>query len=207
MGTFHHHSRGGKRLQRKSKSEHHLGVRLAALLLCLSMLTGVLPALAQAADGGLLLSSIVTFDRITLHNYEDTAPNKLGAEIENNTLIGKNDQLVLYYEYSIFDETKLNSIKADTPYYLDVSPHLVLFSFAAQTLMMEVEDTDEKVPFGKIESDGSRAWVTFDGNEETRKTILEEQGGIGGANLYLNCKRAVDVPAGEIPIEIGRAHV
>lgn len=64
MGMFHRHSRGGKRLQRKSKSEHHSGVRLAALLLCLSILTGFLPALAQATNGGPLLSSIVTFDSV-----------------------------------------------------------------------------------------------------------------------------------------------
>ena len=63
MGMFHHHSRGGKRLQRKSKSEHHSGVRLAALLLCLSMLTSFLLAIASAEDTK-KFSDIVTFDNI-----------------------------------------------------------------------------------------------------------------------------------------------
>lgn len=85
MGMFHHHSRGGKRLQRKSKSEHHSGVRLAALLLCLSMLTGFLPALARAADGGPLLSGIVNFQSIALH-YAGPDGQSVGAEVENNAL-------------------------------------------------------------------------------------------------------------------------
>jgi hypothetical protein len=39
---FYRHNRGGKRLQRKPKSENNSGARLAALLLCLSMLMGFL---------------------------------------------------------------------------------------------------------------------------------------------------------------------
>ncbi len=41
MSMFYRHNRGGKRLQRKPKSESSSGVRLAALLLCLSMLMGL----------------------------------------------------------------------------------------------------------------------------------------------------------------------
>ena len=67
MSMFYRHNRGGKRLQRKPKSENNSGVRLAALLLCLSMLMGFLPALASAADDGAKLSSIVTFESISLH--------------------------------------------------------------------------------------------------------------------------------------------
>lgn len=52
MSMFYRHNRGGKRLQRKPKSENNSGARLAALLLCLSMLMGFLPALASAADDG-----------------------------------------------------------------------------------------------------------------------------------------------------------
>ncbi len=84
MGMFHRHSRGGKRLQRKPKSEHHPGVRLAALLLCLSMLTGFLPALARAEDQGGNLSSIVTFDSITLH-YAGADGQSVGAAVQNNS--------------------------------------------------------------------------------------------------------------------------
>ena len=63
MSMFYRHNRGGKRLQRKPKSENNSGARLAALLLCLSMLMGFLPALASAADDEEKLSSIVTFER------------------------------------------------------------------------------------------------------------------------------------------------
>lgn len=71
MSMFYRHNRGGKRLQRKPKSESSSGVRLAALLLCLSMLMGFLPALASAADDGEKLSSIVMFDSIITFAAKD----------------------------------------------------------------------------------------------------------------------------------------
>ena len=92
MSIFYHYNRGGKRLQRKSKSENNLRVRLAALLLCLFMLPGFLPVLASAADDEGKLSSIVTFDSITLHCMGDDGQPE--AAIQDATLIERDRKLV-----------------------------------------------------------------------------------------------------------------
>ncbi len=96
MSMFYRRNRGGKRLQRKPKSESSSGVRLAVLLLCLSMLMGFLPALASAADDGEKLSSIVTFDSISLH-YAGADGQPEAAAIQNGALIGRDKQLALRY--------------------------------------------------------------------------------------------------------------
>lgn len=201
MGMFHHHSRGGKRIQRKTKSEHHSGVRLAALLLCLSMLTGFLPALARAADGRPLLSSIVTFDSITLH-YAGADGQSAGAEVQDNALIKKDDNLMLRYTYAISEE-QCGKITAETNYYLDVSPHLVLPNLGSGSpLTMTVENDDgtkEEKQFGIINADGASAWVEF--LADTDGTLLLGSDGILNAYFYLNCNRANDVPADETPID------
>ena len=100
MSMFYRHNRGGKRLQRKPKSENNSGARLAALLLCLSMLMGFLPALASAADDEEKLSSIVTFDSITLH-YAGVGGQPEGTAIQDGTLLEKDKQLVLRYTYTV----------------------------------------------------------------------------------------------------------
>ena len=96
MSMFYRHNRGGKRLQRKPKSESSSGARLAALLLCLSMLMGFLPALASAADDGAKLSSIVMFDSITLH-YAGAGGQPEAAAIQDGALIERDKQLALRY--------------------------------------------------------------------------------------------------------------
>lgn len=163
MGMFHRHSRGGKRLQRKPKSEHHPGVRLAALLLCLSMLTGFLPALARAADNGGKLSDIVTFDSITLH-YAGADGQSVGAAVQDNALLKKDDKLILRYTYAITEE-QCKQIVAGTRYYLEVSPHLVLPNLGSGSpLTMTVKNDDgtkEEKQFGIINADRSSAWVEF----------------------------------------------
>ena len=93
---FYRHNRGGKRLQSKPKSESSSGARLAALLLCLSMLMGFLPALASAADNEEKLSSIVTFESISLH-YAGAGGQPEAAAIQNGALIGRDKQLALRY--------------------------------------------------------------------------------------------------------------
>lgn len=86
MSMFYRHNRGGKRLQRKPKSESSSGARLAALLLCLSMLMGFLPALASAADDGEKLSSIVTFDSIHLFDAGKGIVVSRGVAVEIHLL-------------------------------------------------------------------------------------------------------------------------
>ena len=67
MTTSQRRRDGGKRLQKKLTAQSGHGARLAALLLCLSMLAGLLPALASAEDDKEYLSSIVDFQSIALH--------------------------------------------------------------------------------------------------------------------------------------------
>lgn len=200
MGMFHRHSRGGKRLQRKEKSKNRSGVRLAALLLCLSMLTGFLPAPARAADAGEKLSSIVNFQSIALH-YAGPDGQSVGAEVPNNALLGKDDKLILRYTYTITEE-QCKQIVADTRYYLEVSPHLVLPDLdSGSPLTMTVENDDgtkAEKQFGIINADGASAWVEF--LADTDGTLLLGSDGILDAYFYLDCTRAADVPADETPI-------
>lgn len=198
MSIFCHYNRGGKRFQRKSKSENNLGIRLAALLLCLSMLTGFLPALALAANNEGKLSDIVNFDNITLH-YAGAGGQPEGTAIQNGALIEKDKKLVLHYTYAITEE-QCKQITTGTDYYLDVSPHLSLPDLKGGS-ELTIETDDGPVPFGKIYSDGKRAWVTFDAKSDGSGTVLSEYGELNNAFFYLNCNRAGAVPAGESPIE------
>ena len=198
MGMFHRHSRGGKRLQRKPKSKHNSGVRLAALLLCLSMLTGFLPALTRAADGGPLLSGIVTFGSITLH-YAGADGQSVGAAVPDNALLKRDDKLILRYTYAI-SEGQCEQITAGTNYYLEVSPHLVLPNLSSGSALT-IETDKGSVEFGKIYADGSSAWVTFDAKADGSGTILSDYGELQDAYFYLNCARAGAVPPGENPID------
>ena len=198
MSMFYRHNRGGKRLQRKPKSESSSGARLAALLLCLSMLMGFLPALASAADDEEKLSSIVTFDSITLH-YAGVGGQPEGTAIQDGTLLEKDKQLVLRYTYNITPD-QCAQIAAGTNYYLEVSPHLVLPNLRDGS-EVTIETENGTVPFGKIYSDGSRAWVTFYAKSDSPDTVLSEYGELNNAFFYLNCNRADQVPTGESPIE------
>lgn len=191
MSMFYRHNRGGKRLQRKPKSESSSGARLAALLLCLSMLMGFLPALASAADNEEKLSSIVTFESISLH-YAGAGGQPEGTAIQDGTLLEKDKQLVLRYTYNI-TEDQCAKIAAGTNYYLEVSPHLVLPNLRDGS-EVTIETENGTVPFGKIYSDGSRAWVTFYAKSDGSDTVLSEYGGLNNAFFYLNCNRAGSVP-------------
>ena len=197
MNMFHHHSRGGKRPEQKSKSQHNAGVRLAAFFLCLSMLTGFLPTLAQEAGAGEKLSSIVTFDSITLHYADNGKP---GEAVADSALIKRDAQLVLRYTYKITAD-QCSRIQAGTNYYLDVSPHLELPHLeSGSPLTIETEDGKQE-QFGSIYADGNRAWVTFDEKQDQSGTILSDYDGLENAFFYLNCGRAGDIPADETPID------
>lgn len=199
MNMLHHHNRNGKRLQRKSIFGHHLRVRLAALLLCLSVLAGFLPAPVQAADAGEKLSGIVTFQSISLH-YAAPDGQPAGEKISDHTLIKKDDKLVLRYTYMITEE-QCKGIQAGINYYLDVSPHLVLPDLKDGSALTIKVDEDVTVTFGKIYADGSRAWVTFDAKEDGSGTVLSDYGDLQDAYFYLNCGRAAAVPPDETPID------
>lgn len=199
--TFYYRRRGGKRLAKKPTPRGNSEVRLAALLLCLSLLAGFLPALASAEAGAeaARFFEVVKFDSITLH-YAGAGGQPEAAAIQDGTLIEKDRQLALRYTYAITGE-QCGNIKANTPYYLDVSPHLVLPHLeGGSPLTVETEEGTQE-QFGMIYSNGASAWVIFDAQENSTDTVLSGYGELNNAYFYLDCARAADVPAGEDPIE------
>lgn len=197
MTTLHRRRRGGMRIQKKPKSQTSAGGRLAALLLCLSMLTGLLPGPAKAADQG-NLSDVVTFDNITLHYAADDGLP--GEAVPDMTLLDKNAQLVLRYEYTV-DEERSKKIQAGTKYLLDVSSHLTLPANLNADLYITERIaqgdgtwTELEKKFGTLCADGVDAWVIFLANEAGNGTVLSDYGGIENAYFYLDCGRAGDVP-------------
>ena len=109
---------------RKQDCAKRPAVRIAAAVMCLSILAGLLPALALAEDAAEKLSSVVTFESITLH-YAGADGQSAGAEVQDSDLLGEDDKLVLRYTYQI-TENQCKSIQANMNYFLEVSPHLVL---------------------------------------------------------------------------------
>ena len=187
----------GKRLKKGPGRKDNPGARLAALLLCLSLLAGFLPALAWAASAEERFSSIVGFDSITLH-YAGPGGQPEGAAIKSGALIEKSRQLVLRYTYAITEE-QCKAITAGTRYYLEVSPHLSLPDLGGGA-ELTIETGNGPRRFGAINADGVRAWVTFDGKADGSGTVLSEYGELQNAYFYLNCRRADTVPPGELPI-------
>lgn len=202
MTFYHHKDCGGSRRLKNPGVPKHFKMQLPALLLCLTMLSGVLPALTASAEentgNDLFFSHIVEFQSITLHYAgADGQPEK--EAIQDNTLIAKDRQLALRYTYEITEEQS-KKIQANTEYYLKVSPHLVLPDLkSGSPLTIKIEDST--VEFGKIYADGSRAWVAFSPNNDNSGTIIEDCGGISNAFFYLNCDRAAAPPAGEPPLD------
>lgn len=112
--TKHHQRNGGQ----GPKSTRKLAMRVAAFLLCLSMVAGLFPGLAQAAEDKYLFDNIATLESAAL--YDDA-----GAQIQNSALIEQRKRLELRYTYTI-DDTRCADILPDVAYYLRISPHLQL---------------------------------------------------------------------------------
>ncbi len=180
------------------KRQRHFVRKLLVFFLCFSLPAGLLPAPARAADEE-KLADIVEFHSITLHYAAENGQPE-GAAILDNTLLEKEKMLALRYAFEITEE-QCGRIEADTRYYLEVSPHLILPNLEPQgsALTMETEDGPQK--FGAIFADGSRAWVIFDGKEDGSGTVLSEYGELQDAFFYLNCSRAGAPPADEAPID------
>lgn len=192
MSIFGRRRPGGKRLQKKPKSQRNFKAGMAALLLSLSMLAGVFPTPA-AADQGKWFSEIVEFDSIALHYAGDDGWP--GAQVPENALLKPDVPLALYYRYSV-PENKISDVLADVPYYLDVSPHLTLTDLRSGS-PLKIED--DGVEFGKIyaDPDTGRAWVEFAPNPEGDGTVLSNYTELNGAYFYLDCRRAGSPPPGE----------
>ncbi len=152
--TKHHQRNGGQ----GPKSTRKLAMRMAAFLLCLSMVAGLFPGLAQAAEDKYLFDNIAKLESAAL--YDDA-----GVQIQNSALIEQRKRLELRYTYTI-DDTRCADILPDVAYYLRISPHLQLPTIAAEGILLPMKvETDtgaiEQVPFGVLHADGQRAWVTF----------------------------------------------
>lgn len=205
MDMFHRHSRNGKRLLKKSKRAHPSGTRFAALLLCLSMLTGMLSTLA-AAEGETKFAEIARFQKIELYRADENG-NPKGDALQDHVLIGADDRLALRYEFHIPEEQS-GGITADAPYYLEISPHLLLSLGGSWPLMVEDEEGNQE-QFGTLHAGGGKAWVTFsaktDGSGNTKLVLSDwmDPDGFAG-EFHLGCGRAAKAPDGEKPVEEGR---
>lgn len=197
--TRSHHRPRGKRLQKTARPHSRPGVRLAALLLCLTVLAGALPTLASAEGeetGRTMLSSIVHFDSITLH-YAD-ADGRPGEQVQENALLDPGAHLALHYRYSI-PADKISDVQAGVLYYLNVSSHLKLTDLKNGSAL-KFEGTDEE--FGTIyaDSDNNSAWVTFKPGEDGTGTVLSDNEALNNAYFYLDCTRAAG-PGDDPPVE------
>lgn len=172
---------------------------MAALFLCIVMLTGFFSVLEAAADTGAKFSGIVDFNSISLY-YAGPDGRPEGEPLEDGILIEQNKQLVLSYTYEITEE-QCEKIKADIPYYLEVSPHLRLGNLSGGSPLMIETGNGTQEQFGTIYADGSRAWVIFHNEEDSDKTVLSKYGELQGAYFYLDCKRTDTVPPDEMPLD------
>lgn len=175
--------------------------------LCMAASACLLFQPVKAAEGDVpaekKLADVVTFTSIKLC-YLDEHGGREG-DIEDGALIESGARLGLRYTYEIPKENvDINSIEANIPYYLDVSPHLVLPSDLEADLSLTEKDEDgtsRESKFGKICADGSKAWIEFYENDSNTGTVLSEIGELTGAFFYLQCRRAVSPPSGEPSIE------
>lgn len=174
--------------------------------LCIAASVCLLFQPVKAAEGDVptekKLSDIATFTSIRLCYLDEHGG--IEGEVGDRALIESGASLGLHYAYEIPYE-KTGSIEAGVPYYLEVSPHLVLPDLKSGSSL--TADTDEgSVEFGKIyaDTDTGRAWIEFSAKADGSGTVLSEIGGGGltGAYFYLRkCRRADSPPAEESPIE------
>lgn len=196
---------GSKRSCEDSPGRKKAGRRIAALLLGLSLLAGLLPTLAAAEDEA-KFAEIAKFQKIGLYRANESGDPE-GEALRDHVLIGADDRLALRYEFNI-PVGMSGTITADTPYYLEISPHLLLSLSGSWPLMVEDEDGDEE-QFATLSAGGGKAWVTFlakrDGNGNATLVLLEWMSDNGFAGeFHLGCGRAAKVPDGEDPVEEGR---
>ena len=190
-----------------TKIFYRFAVKMLVIFTGLSFMTGFfsvqaadMPEPAETTDAAAekKLSDMVSFETIELCFLAD---GQKGEPVLDHTLIEKDRQLMLCYSYHITEEQSKN-IEADTAYYLQVSPHLVLPQMeSGEVLYIEIEDETEtrREEFGTLYADGKKAWVIFKAGENG--TVISDYEGLSGADFYLDCRRAENVPGGERPIE------
>lgn len=185
-------------------------VRMACL--CMAASACLLFQPVRAAEGDVpaekKLSDVATFTSIRLCYLDEHGG--ITGDVEDRALIDSGASLGLRYTYEIPKENvDVSSIEANVPYYLEVSPHLVLPSDLKADLSLTEEGENgisRELKFGKICANGSKAWIEFYENDSNTGTVLSEiEGGkLTDAYFYLQCGRAGLPPAGESPIEEGK---
>lgn len=163
-------------------------LKIGMILLCAVMAAGIF-SMQTKAEGENKFSDIAEFTEISLWNAGD------GIKIEGQALLEKDVNLELRCNYMMKDG-EIENITANTPYYLEVSPHLVLPGSSPLTCKIEGLDP---VEFGSICSAGTKVWIEFKANEDGSGTALAKlladndledfQG-----NFYLQCGRAEAPP-------------
>lgn len=159
----------------------------------------------KAAEGDIpaekKLADVATFTSIKLCYLDEHGG--IEGEVGDKALIDSGARLGLRYTYEIPKENvAISSIEAGVPYYLEVSPHLVLPPDLEADLSLKEEDgTSKELKFGKICANGSKAWIEFYANDNSTGTVLSEIEERIRAYFYLQCGRAGSPPADESPIE------
>lgn len=167
------------------------------VFLCAVMLASFLSVQATAKEDEKKLSEIVEFTEIALWYTEEGGA--LGTKVLDRELIERDAKLALHYTYEI-PEGKIDTIEAGIPYYLEVSPHLVLPDLGEGS-SLTVETEEGSLEFGKICADGEKAWIIFAAREGGSGTVLSEVGELSDAFFYLQCSRKEEAPESSAPVE------
>lgn len=178
-------------------------VRMACLCMAASACLLFQPVRAAEKDAAAekKLSDVATFTSIKLCYLDEHGG--ITGDVEDRALIDSGASLGLYYTYKIPYE-KTGSIEAGVPYYLEVSPHLVVLPDLKSGSSLTADTDEGSVEFGKIYADTGRAWIEFSAKADGSGTVLSKIGELTGAYFYLKCGRAGLPPTGESPIEGGK---
>lgn len=174
------------------------------IFLCTVMAALFLSVQAKAEGSENRFSAIADFTDIALWYVDENG--EPSQKIKDGALLGEDEKLALRYDYKI-EEDRIKTIAADTPYYLEVSPHLALPNLPGGSPLTVKIEGGEPEEFGKICADGTKAWIQFkagaDGSGTYLATFLAENGvgDLEGTYFYLDCNRAKDLPADASPVE------
>lgn len=193
MGLFHNRRKWFKSQERARRT---ISIFLSVVLLCLSTLGSFSYAFAKESTAK-LLSSVITFNSIKLYHVES---GKKGEEVKKDEFIKKDENLFLWYEFEIGNDT-VATIEPNVPYYLNVSSHLTLPNWGDKSEELKLTYEDEQnekisVTFASLHSDGEKAWMSFTASTvDSSKTVVSEYEGVEDAHFYLECGRAKNPPA------------
>lgn len=172
-------------------------LKIGRIFLCAAIAVYALSIQTKAEGSENRFSAIANFTDISLW-YADENGEPYQKIEKDGTLLEKNAGLALRYDYQI---TADKMIEADTPYYLEISPHLLPDLPGGIPLEAEMEG-EAPVAFGSIYASKTeaKAWIQFtaDGSGTVLKKLLTENGMEDFQGyFYLKCGRAKNPPAEE----------